>query len=164
MSVALRGTSTVEVAQELRVVVGPQGPLRTLRPGLLRPAQLALHQHHAAIDGECDNQHDQQELEHPSTVAPGATYPVGVKEFLVYTGLRALLFVSTAAILLGAVRLITGELSQNAFFVTLIAAFLVSGIAAIKLLEPQRLRFARRVEDRASAAAAKFDGIRSKED
>jgi hypothetical protein len=87
-----------------------------------------------------------------------------VKEFLVYTGLRALLFVSTAAILLGAVRLITGELSQNAFFVTLIAAFLVSGIAAIKLLEPQRLRFARRVEDRASAAAAKFDGIRSKED
>ncbi|WP_182920347.1 DUF4229 domain-containing protein [Nocardioides cavernaquae] len=87
-----------------------------------------------------------------------------MKDFVVYTALRLLLFLATAAVVMGAWRLITGELSQTASFVCLIASFLFSGIVALKLLEPQRARFARRVEDRASAAASKLDELRSKED
>jgi hypothetical protein len=87
-----------------------------------------------------------------------------VKDFVVYTALRLVLFLATAAVVMGTWRLITGELTQTASFVCLIASFLISGVVALKLLEPQRARFARRVEDRASAAASKFDEMRSKED
>jgi hypothetical protein len=87
-----------------------------------------------------------------------------VKDFVVYTALRLLLFLSTAAILLGAWRLIAGELSQTDALIGLAVSFLVSGIAALKVLEPQRVRFAQRVESRAAAAASKFDEMRSKED
>ncbi len=87
-----------------------------------------------------------------------------MKDFVVYTALRFLLFLSTAAIVLGGWRLITGELTQTAALIGLAVSFLVSGIVALKLLEPQRARFAQRVEARASAAASKFDEMRSKED
>ncbi|RJS46128.1 DUF4229 domain-containing protein [Nocardioides cavernaquae] len=163
--VAPRGLATaVEVAEEVGVVIRPERSLRPPLRRLPRPTPLALEEHHAAVDRKRDDQHDDQELEHVSTVAPGSTYAVGVKDFVVYTALRLLLFLATAAVVMGAWRLITGELSQTASFVCLIASFLFSGIVALKLLEPQRARFARRVEDRASAAASKLDELRSKED
>ena len=46
----------------------------------------------------------------------------------------------------------------------LVVAFLVSGLASLFLLNPQRVAFARHVDARAHRAAEKFEEMRAKED
>ena len=84
-----------------------------------------------------------------------------MKEFVVYTGLRILLFLATLGVVLGAWVLVAGE--ANAFF-SLIIAFVVSGIGSYFLLGRQRAAFATRVEARAERATAAFEERRAKED
>jgi len=91
-----------------------------------------------------------------------ATYPWTVKEFVVYTALRVMLFVATVAIV-AAIWLALNDGSVN-WFLTVLISFLLSGVASLLLLNGQRARFAQRVEDRAARAAARFEASRAKED
>lgn len=85
-------------------------------------------------------------------------YPVGVKEFWVYTALRLLLFVASFGIVAGT----WGALAEDApIFPVLLVALLVSGVASYFLLNAQRAALAARVERRASAAVER---MRTKED
>jgi uncharacterized membrane protein YfcA len=84
-----------------------------------------------------------------------------VKEFVVYTGLRLLLFAATFGVVVG-VWLLVGE-SAN-IFVAVIVAFAVSGIGSYFLLDRQREALARRVETRAEKATKAFEERRAKED
>jgi len=86
-----------------------------------------------------------------------------VKEFVVYTGLRLLLFVASLAVVGGVWALVSGDTQVPALYVVLVA-FLVSGLASVFLLDKQRDAFARRVEARADAAAAAFEAKRARED
>jgi len=84
-----------------------------------------------------------------------------VKEFVVYTALRLLMFLATFGIVLGGWLAITG----TANIVACVAiAFVVSGIGSYFLLNSQREAFARRVEVRAERATKAFDERRAKED
>ncbi len=95
-------------------------------------------------------------------VVTGAlTTLIGVKAFWVYTVLRVLLFVATAAVVFGIWLAIAG--SAPIMWV-LVIAFLVSGVASYFLLDPQRTAFARQVDERAHRAAEKFEEMRAKED
>jgi hypothetical protein len=90
------------------------------------------------------------------------TYPDRVKEFVVYTGLRAVLFAATLAIVIGIwAGVHHGDVD---WLLSLVIAFLLSGIASWILLDGQRMRFAARVEQRAHAAAARFEEMRGSED
>jgi hypothetical protein len=84
-----------------------------------------------------------------------------VKEFVVYTGLRLLLFAATFGIVIGVWTLAGGTAN---IFVAVIAAFVVSGIGSYFLLDRQREALARHVDARASRAAAAFEQRRAKED
>ena len=84
-----------------------------------------------------------------------------MKEFVVYTGLRLLLFAATFGVVIGAWVLLTGKAN---IAVAVVAAFVVSGIASYFLLNGQREAFARRVEARAARATKAFDELRAKED
>ena len=84
-----------------------------------------------------------------------------MKEFVVYTGLRILLFLATLGVVLGAWVLVAGE--ANVLF-PLIIAFVLSGIGSYFLLGRQRAAFATRVEARAERATAAFEERRAKED
>jgi uncharacterized membrane protein len=69
-----------------------------------------------------------------------------VKEFVVYTALRIVLFLASFGIVVG------------------IMAFLVSGVASYYVLDRQREAFARRVESRAARASAAFEERKARED
>jgi uncharacterized membrane protein YfcA len=84
-----------------------------------------------------------------------------VKEFVVYTGLRILLFLATLGVVLGAWILVSDEAN---LFVSVIIAFVVSGVGSYFLLERQRAAFATRVEGRAERATAAFEERRARED
>ena len=84
-----------------------------------------------------------------------------MKEFVVYTGLRLLMFLATFGIVLGIWLAIAG--SANLFACVAIG-FVVSGIGSYFLLNAQREAFARRVEIRAERATKAFDERRAKED
>ncbi|MGI8644836.1 MAG: DUF4229 domain-containing protein [Nocardioides sp.] len=86
-----------------------------------------------------------------------------MKEFVVYTGLRLLLFVASLAVVGGIWALASGDTQVPALWVVLVA-FLLSGLASAFLLNKQRDAFARRVEKRAGAAAAAFEAKRARED
>jgi hypothetical protein len=86
-----------------------------------------------------------------------------VKEFVVYTGLRVLLFAATFGVVVGLWAALGNGRDVNWFY-ALIIAFLVSGIASYTLLNGHRARFAARVEERASQAAQRFEELRSVED
>jgi uncharacterized membrane protein len=81
-----------------------------------------------------------------------------VKEFVVYTLLRLVLFAATFAIIAGIWALVAGSFP---WFVVLVVAFVVSGIASYFVLNRQRASFASRVERRADAT---IERMRSKED
>jgi diacylglycerol kinase len=85
----------------------------------------------------------------------------GVKAFWTYTALRVLLFVATAAVVFGIWLAIAG--SAPIMWV-LVVGFLISGVASLFLLNPQRTAFARQVDERAHRAAEKFEEMRAKED
>jgi len=84
-----------------------------------------------------------------------------VKEFVVYTGLRILLFLATLGVLLGAWVLLADEAN---LFVAVVIAFVLSGVGSYYLLERQRSAFASRVEARAERASAAFEERRARED
>ncbi len=84
-----------------------------------------------------------------------------VKEFWVYTGLRLLMFVATAALVFGVWLAIAG--SAPIMWVLLIA-LVVSGVGSYALLGRQRAALAQHVDDRARRATERFDEMRAKED
>ena len=84
-----------------------------------------------------------------------------MKEFVVYTALRLLMFAATFGIVVGLWLLVAGEAN---ILVALLIGFLVSGIGSYFLLDPQREALARRVETRAERMTRSFDDMRSKED
>ena len=97
-----------------------------------------------------------------TTVPNGASRRlIVVKEFVVYTALRIVLFLATLGVVLGVWLLVADE--ANAFLAVIIA-FVVSGVGSYFLLERQRAAFARRVEARAERATAAFEERRAKED
>ena len=84
-----------------------------------------------------------------------------MKEFVVYTVLRILLFVASLAIVAGIWLLLTDEVP---LLWVLVLGFALSGIASYFLLNRQRVAFARRVEERAQRAGARFEELRARED
>ncbi len=86
-----------------------------------------------------------------------------MKEFLVYTGLRVLLFIGMVGLVLGVWSLLDGDGRINVLWPVLIA-FALSGVASYFLLNRQRDAFARKVEERAARASAAFEERRGRED
>jgi uncharacterized protein DUF4229 len=85
-----------------------------------------------------------------------------VKEFLVYTGLRLGLFVSTFVVLAGVWALVSDE--DVPLIWPLVLAMVVSGVVSAYFLKGPRERFAARIDQGAQRASAKFEEMRSKED
>jgi mannitol-specific phosphotransferase system IIBC component len=85
-----------------------------------------------------------------------------VKEFVVYTVLRIVLFLASFGVVVGIMAL-ASDGRYNLFW-AIIVAFLVSGVASYFILDRQRENFARRVEERAAKAAAAFEERKARED
>ena len=85
-----------------------------------------------------------------------------MKEFVVYTVLRIVLFLASFGIIVGIMALVLDE--QYNLFWAVVLAFLVSGIGSFFLLDRQREAFARRVETRAAKASAAFEERKARED
>ncbi len=86
-----------------------------------------------------------------------------MKEFLVYTALRILLFIGMVGLVVGVWTLLDGDGEVNLLWPVVIA-FALSGVASYFLLNRQRDAFARKVEERAARATAAFDERRARED
>lgn len=86
-----------------------------------------------------------------------------MKEFLVYTGMRILLFIGMVGLVLGVWSLLDGDGRIDLLWPVVIA-FALSGVASYFLLNRQRDAFARKVEERASRASAAFEERRARED
>jgi hypothetical protein len=86
-----------------------------------------------------------------------------VKEFLVYTGLRMLLFVAVLVTVIGIWSLASPDGTIDAFCAVVIA-LLISGAASYVLLARPREAFAQRVQARAERATAAFEERRARED
>jgi uncharacterized membrane protein YfcA len=84
-----------------------------------------------------------------------------MKEFVVYTGLRLLMFGATFGIIVG-VWLAVGE--EANVLVAVLIAFVVSGVGSYFLLNGQREALARRVEVRAERAGKAFEERKARED
>jgi len=84
-----------------------------------------------------------------------------VKEFLVYTLARLALFVVTWVALTGAAALVFDDPYP---VVTLLLAFVISGIGSYYVLRGPREALARQVEGRASRASSRFEEMRARED
>ena len=84
-----------------------------------------------------------------------------MKEFLVYTALRILLFLAALGVVLGLWVLVAGEANLLAGFVI---ALLISGVGSYVLLNGPREALARKVDERARAATSRFEEMKSKED
>jgi len=85
-----------------------------------------------------------------------------MKEFVVYTALRVLLFLASFGIVVGIWGLVSDE--GVPLFWVVVLAFLISGVASYFILDRQREAFARRVEERASRASAAFEERKARED
>ncbi|WP_299932781.1 DUF4229 domain-containing protein [uncultured Nocardioides sp.] len=85
-----------------------------------------------------------------------------MKEFVVYTVMRVLLFLASFGVVVGVMAL-AFDGRYNLFW-AVILAFLISGIASYFILNRQREAFARRVEARASRASAAFEERKARED
>lgn len=85
-----------------------------------------------------------------------------MKEFLVYTGLRIVLFLASFGVVVGIWSLATG--GKVPVFWTLVLALAISGVLSYYLLNRQRSAFAERVEERASRASAAFEAHKARED
>ena len=85
-----------------------------------------------------------------------------MKEFVVYTVLRVVLFLASFAVVIGLMAL-AFDGRYNLFW-AIVAAFLISGIASYFILDRQREAFARRVETRAAKASAAFEARKARED
>ena len=85
-----------------------------------------------------------------------------MKEFVIYTGMRILLFVACLITVMLIWSLFT-EGRMPAVWPVVIA-FAASGVLSYFFLNRQREAFARRVEARASRAASAFEQRKSRED
>ena len=85
-----------------------------------------------------------------------------MKEFVIYTALRVVLFLASFGVVVGIMALAFG--GRYNLFWAIIVAFLISGIASYYLLDRQREAFARRVETRAAKATAAFEERKARED
>ncbi|WP_210503542.1 DUF4229 domain-containing protein [Nocardioides xinjiangensis] len=85
-----------------------------------------------------------------------------MKEFVVYTLMRVVLFVAAFAVVVGIMALLLD--GRYNLFWSVILAFLISGVASYFLLDRQREAFARRVEARAARASAAFEERKARED
>ena len=85
-----------------------------------------------------------------------------MKEFVVYTAMRVVLFVASFGVVVGVMALVFD--GRYNLFWAVILAFLISGIASYFILNRQREAFARRVEARASRASAAFEERKARED
>jgi hypothetical protein len=85
-----------------------------------------------------------------------------VKAFVIYTAMRLALFVACYAALGGLYVAAFGR--TGALFWPFIAAVVVSSLLSLKLLAPQRERFAQVVEARATRATTNFEKRRASED
>jgi hypothetical protein len=85
-----------------------------------------------------------------------------VKAFLVYSALRLGLFLVTYAVLAGIWFIAFGE--GGVLLLPFLAAVIISALLSLKLLAPQRERFAAVVQARAERASRRFEEQRSKED
>ena len=149
-------TLAVEVAEEVVVVIGGDRPRlgprlpgasaegRTPRRSITRIRQYVA---------TANSNHHQQDLQHVTSVGPGGengcrreilgTEQVSrvdaVKEFVVYTGLRLLMFVATFGIVVGVWLLVADRRHRPA--VVIVVSFVVSGVGSYFLLgRPGRLR------------------------
>ena len=84
-----------------------------------------------------------------------------MKEFWIYTALRAVLFVATLVTVVGVWLLVA---DQVPILWAVVVAFVLSGIASYFVLDRSRDAFARKVQARAERASAAFEAQRSKED
>jgi len=89
-----------------------------------------------------------------------------VKEFVVYTALRILLFVLALLVVLGIWIGISGDnsLTLEELIWPILIAMVISGFASYALLARQRNAFARVVERRAKRASAALEQLKAKED
>lgn len=85
-----------------------------------------------------------------------------MKEFVVYTVLRIVLFLASFGVVVGIMAL-AFDGRYNLFW-AVILAFLISGIASFFILDRQREAFARRVEARAAKASTAFEERKARED
>ena len=85
-----------------------------------------------------------------------------MKEFVTYTALRIVLFLASFGVVVGVMALLLD--GQVHLFWAVVLAFLISGVASYYVLNRQREAFARRVESRASRAAAAFEERKARED
>ena len=85
-----------------------------------------------------------------------------MKEFVVYTVMRVLLFLASFGVVVGVMAL-AFDGRYNLFW-AVILAFLISGIGSYFILNRQREAFAMRVESRASKASAAFEERKARED
>ena len=85
-----------------------------------------------------------------------------MKEFVVYTVLRIVLFLASFGVVVGIMALLFD--GRFNLFWAIVLAFIVSGIASYFVLDRQREAFARRVETRAAKAAAAFEERKARED
>lgn len=85
-----------------------------------------------------------------------------MKEFVVYTVMRILLFMASFGIVVGVMALLLD--GRYNLFWAIVLAFLISGVASFFILDRQREAFARRVEARAARASAAFEERRARED
>jgi hypothetical protein len=88
-------------------------------------------------------------------------YPEPVKEFVVYTLLRLVLLVGAFAIV-GGIWLAVSD--QVPVLWVMLISLVISGVASYFVLDPQRERFARRVDERARRASAAFEARKARED
>ena len=80
---------------------------------------------------------------------------MAVKEFWIYTGLRAALFVASLGVVAGVWMLVSDEVP---LLWVIVIAFVVSGLASYFLLNRQREAFARRVERARPARVRRLRG------
>ena len=84
-----------------------------------------------------------------------------MKEFVVYTGLRLLLFAATFGVVVGVWLLVADHAN---ILVAVVIAFVVSGLGSYYLLQRPREAFARRVDERARRATDRFEEMKARED
>jgi hypothetical protein len=87
-----------------------------------------------------------------------------VKEFAVYTAARLGLFLLAYALVIGIYLLVSGERDQIPLIWPFLVAVVISGVASVYLLRPQRERFAQAVHRRAQRASTRVAQARAEEE
>jgi len=85
-----------------------------------------------------------------------------VKAFAIYTVLRLAMFLACYAVLGALWVLAVGK--DGMLLLPFLGAVIVSSLLSLKLLAPQRERFAAVVQARAERASRKFEEIKARED